>query len=226
MISTIRHDSIFDKNTFNTPVHIIGAGATGSRVFAALVELGLTNITVHDFDDIEPHNLANQAYQHDDIGMPKVMGCARLYQDKTGENVPTGMELLNERVTGDTKLSGVVFLLTDTMSSRKEIFEGALLNNIDVEFLIETRMASSYGNVYAIDPCNEAQSAKWLETLSEDDDPSETSACGASISVGPTASIIANMAVWQFINFAENREAVDEETVVFLRPLVISAGKI
>lgn len=224
MISTIRHDSIFDKNSFNVPITIIGAGATGSRVFLALVELGITNITVIDFDKVEPHNLANQAYVSSDIGHAKVGACENLYSEKTGEVRPDCMKFILARVPSpETKdaVKGVVFLLTDTMASRKEIFTESLKDNLDVQLVIETRMASSYGNILSFDPCDEEKSQKWWDTLSDDAD-TEVSACGSSISVGPTASIIANMAVWQFIHFANNPEAADEVIDLYLKPTIIN----
>ena len=48
-IVTTRHDSIFNARRA-LPVTIVGAGATGSRVFASLVELGCSQIQVIDFD--------------------------------------------------------------------------------------------------------------------------------------------------------------------------------
>ena len=118
-LSITRHQPIFDPNQFNyLPIHIIGAGATGSRVFMSLIELGLSNITVWDFDTVEAHNLANQAFNFSHIGMTKVQALKHLYHSKIGMLPPPTMHFKQERVV-DQQLDGIVFLLTDTMSSRR-----------------------------------------------------------------------------------------------------------
>jgi tRNA A37 threonylcarbamoyladenosine dehydratase len=57
-----RHAELFDPHTFNTPVTIIGAGATGSWLAIALAKLGIDNISIWDFDKVEEHNIPNQAF--------------------------------------------------------------------------------------------------------------------------------------------------------------------
>ena len=53
-INISRHKDYFDAMSQKLqPITIIGAGATGSRVFEALVNLGMTNIAVFDDDKIE-----------------------------------------------------------------------------------------------------------------------------------------------------------------------------
>ena len=59
-INIMRHESVFNPADYPYPVHIIGAGATGSRVFAAITELGMKHVHVYDPDVVEDHNLANQ----------------------------------------------------------------------------------------------------------------------------------------------------------------------
>lgn len=222
-ISVIRHQMIFDPSKNNVPVHIIGAGATGSRLWLALVELGLTNIHVYDFDEVESHNLANQIFLIEDVGTPKVEALRKYYRRKTGENAPDTMTFNNWKVTGETMkpdvLKGVVFLLTDTMDSRRDIFDNCVTGS-QTFVMIETRMASSYGDVKTVNPFDPEQVTAWLDSLSTDDD-TEVSACGSSISVGPTASIIANLAVWQMIHALTNPEAVDPNIHLHLKPLML-----
>ena len=202
MLSTIRHDSIFDRSKA-LPVTIIGVGATGSRVFASLVELGCTDIHLIDPDVVEPHNLANQLFCNDDIGKYKAEACFDWYHwklgtDRTPKNLTVTIGYAPQDVAAGT-MRGVVFLLTDTMSSRRAIGQ-ALAAEYGVVRVIETRMASSYGDVYAFDPLNVAALEAWTATLT-DDAVAEVSACGAGISVGPTAAVLANLAVWEYIKW-------------------------
>lgn len=201
MLSTIRHDSIFDKRRA-LPATIIGVGATGSRLFASLVELGVSDITLIDPDVVEPHNLANQLFSAHDVGRYKVEACLDWMRWKLGTTyATTPVKTCTGRAPKDVTSPprGVVFLLTDTMSSRREIGEW-LRTQYLVQRIVETRMASSHGDVYAFDPMNAAAVDAWLATLT-DDSVGETSPCGAGISVGPTASVLANLACWEYIKF-------------------------
>jgi len=219
MINTARHKEIINPLHHQEPIHIIGAGATGSRLFTALIELGFTNISIHDFDTVESHNLANQIFVYSDIGEYKVKALQDWAVAKLGEDVIDINYGTFALPHPDVHLEGTVFLLTDTMGSRREIYDQCIEGNHDVTRVIETRMASSYGNVYSFDPV--MQGAAWLDTLI-DDDKAEASACGSSISVGSTASIIANLAVWQFTLSLVDPESADGITDIFLKPFCMA----
>jgi hypothetical protein len=230
-INIMRHASIFDPKEYPYPVHIIGAGATGSRVFAALVELGITNIRVYDDDVVEDHNLANQIYGVDDIGNFKVTGCSNFTLHKLGI-VPESMMFINRKVTdgylrnGGVE-SGIVFLLTDTMASRREIVAGlhrrcssgsqAALAPL---LVIETRMASTHGSVFTINLFDDELYKQWQSTLIDDtdEDAIELSPCGTALSVGTTASLIANYAVWQMMQFFVDPVGLQPRVDLFFKP--------
>lgn len=53
-------------------VFIAGAGGLGSNVAICLARAGVTNMTVVDFDRVEPSNLNRQQYFRDQVGMLKV----------------------------------------------------------------------------------------------------------------------------------------------------------
>jgi len=221
-----RHLSVFNPLDHPAPVHIIGAGATGSRLWLALIELGITNISIYDFDNVESHNLANQIYLNKHIGMPKVYALRDYYTLKTGVTPPDSMNFVNDKITSSwrNEFDGSVFILTDTMSSRREIFETFCAANPFIHRVFETRMASTHGNVNTVNPNDYTDSLAWIDSLVDDDAPGETSACGASISVGTTASVIANLAVWQFILSCTDPVGVDPNIELFLKPLIISKG--
>jgi molybdopterin/thiamine biosynthesis adenylyltransferase len=224
-LSLIRHQEIFDASKFqHIPIHIIGCGATGSRVWLSLVELGLDNLHAWDFDKVEPHNLPNQIFLNQHIGMLKVNALIDYYYRKTGQHPPETMSFNDVKFGPDTiqpvDISGIVFLLTDTMASRREIFS-ILQDCSAVPLIIETRMASSYGDVKTINPFDQQAVDTWLASLT-DDDQAEVSSCGASISVGPTAAIIANLAVWQLIQFLNSPGEEENSLNIHLRPTMLS----
>ncbi|RLA51068.1 MAG: hypothetical protein DRR42_11345 [Gammaproteobacteria bacterium] len=237
VLNIMRHESVFNPANYPYPFHIIGAGATGSRVFAALVELGITNITVYDDDSIEDHNLANQIYMAKDINELKVVGCKRFVEAKLG-TVPETMTFYNGRVTpalinNGYVNGGIVFLLTDTMDSRRKIFDSlanrnasgtAISNNIQLTtapmLIIETRMGSTHGSVFSVNPFDKNACNAWRETLVDDTDEDiiELSPCGTTLSVGTTAALIANYAVWQMMQFFVDPLALQPQIDFFFKP--------
>ncbi|MEI6118425.1 MAG: ThiF family adenylyltransferase [bacterium] len=218
-INPIRHIKVFDPHVFgNKRVDIIGCGSTGSRIVMSLAKLGIENLHIWDFDIVEAHNIANQIYQQDDIGKKKVDALAEHIKRATGLTIHTHPD----KVDGTQKLGEIVFLLTDTMSSRKEIWEKGIRYQLSIKLMVETRMGSDNGRVYAINPCKCSHTKAWEDTL-HNDDIAEISACGASISVGPTAEIVSGLAVWQFLRWfsTEQREVdeLDQEILFSLRPM-------
>lgn len=203
-----RQFGVFQPEDFTFPVHIIGTGATGSWVAVMLAKMGVRDIHLHDFDTVEEHNVPNQLFRVSDVGESKVVACANMVKMTSGINA----KRYNAPVTGDDSLSGIVFVLTDSMSSRSEIYKKALRNNIHVPLVIETRMGGEGGRVYAINPCDRKQSAGYQKTLYSDDE-AVVSECGVSQSMAPTAAFIASLAVWQLIKF-HNGKDIDQEIIV------------
>jgi molybdopterin/thiamine biosynthesis adenylyltransferase len=223
MIDPLRHMDVFSPDAFGSQrVDVIGAGATGSKVVESLAKLGVQNIHVWDFDRVEPHNIANQVYGNSDVGKLKVDALREMVAAKTG----TVIETHAEAVDGSQALGTIVFLLTDTMSSRKQIWDRGLKFKQRTKLMIETRMGPDSGRAYAINPCKLPEIKGWESTL-YDDKVAEVSACGASISVGPTAGFLAELAVWLFIRaFAIQQGAtpddqLDHEIVFCMRPMLV-----
>lgn len=225
IINPIRHLEVFSPHKFGEKrVDVIGCGATGSRIVLSLAKLGLENIHVWDFDKVEEHNIPNQVFGLKDVGSPKVRALAKLVKTSTGAKIAT----YNKRMDGTQKLGEIVFLLTDTMSSRKQIWNGALKFKLQTKFVIETRMGADSGRVYSINPNKPSHIREWEKTLCNDGE-AETSACGASISVGPTAEIISGLAVWQMMRWfnIENgaEDELDNEIMFGLRPMTLFSRK-
>jgi molybdopterin/thiamine biosynthesis adenylyltransferase len=235
MLNTMRHESVFNPAEHNVPIHIVGAGATGSHVFSSLINLGITNISVYDPDIVSEHNLANQIYTGQDVGRFKVFGCSRYYKEKVGTNtLPDDMRFIAESVTPrsisdyDYCSVGIVFLLVDDMATRSEIFR-ALVRTKNVFLVIETRMGSTHGNVFTINPFDTDMCRDWQNTLVDDTDEEniELSPCGTTLSVGPTAALIANYAVWQMMQFLVDPIALQPRIDLFFKPtLTVTSTRI
>jgi len=218
-VDPLRHLSVFSPTAFgNRRIDVIGAGATGSRIVLSLAKLGAENIHVWDFDKVEEHNIANQAFGNGDIGKLKVEALAELVAQQIG----VGIVAHPERVDGTQVLGNVVFLLTDTMASRKEIWEKGLRFKLPVSLVIETRMGADSLRVYTVNPNDLGHIREWEKTLCSDD-VAEVSACGASTSVGPTAETLSGLAVWQLIRWfsiiqGKKDDALDQEIILSMRP--------
>jgi len=199
LVEPLRHLLVFSPDHFaNRRVDLIGVGATGSRIAMELAKLGVQNLHAWDFDKVEDHNVANQIFGIEDIGKQKVHALSERIQTDTGLEITTH----DEAVDGRTLLGDVVFLLTDTMASRKEIWEGAIKYKPGISLMIETRMGRDEGRVYAVQPTMPAQIRLWESTLCEDEEASD-SLCGARTTVGPTAALVTAFAVWSFIRWFE-----------------------
>ncbi len=224
-VDPLRHLSVFSPHKFgNRRVDVIGAGATGSRVVLSLAKLGVENLHVWDFDYVEEHNVANQIFGISDIGRLKVEALAEIVKTQTGAEI----QVHAEKVDGSQQLGEVVFLLTDTMESRREIWTGALKFKLHTQLVVETRMGADSGRVYALNPNKPGHIRAWEGTLYEDSE-AEVSACGASTSVGATAEIISGLAVWQMIRWFAieqgEEDNLDNEIIFSLRPMATISRK-
>jgi len=218
-IDALRHMKVFDPGTFgNRRVDVIGAGATGSRIALSLAKLGVQNLHVWDFDKIAEHNCANQAYGIEDIGRLKVEALAELIEDSTGLQITQHPVA----VDGDTQLGEIVFLLTDTMASRKTIWDGAIKFKPMTNVMIETRMGAETGRIYTVLPSDYDECKAWESTLCKDEEAVD-SLCGSRITVGPTAEMISGLAVWQFMRWAAwhttGNDKPDSEVIFSVRPM-------
>jgi len=203
-----RQVNVLNPEEFNTKINIIGAGATGSWVAFSLAKMGLSNLHIYDFDEVGMHNLPNQMFGVRDIGRNKALSIRNIIKLFTGFTV----NARNEKVDGSVPLQGIVFMLTDTMKSRKDIYNRAIKNNPSVDLLIETRMDLRGGRIYVVDPKNREQTKMYEQTFYSDDE-AEVSACGVSQTVLPSALAITSHAIWKLLNYI-NGEIVYNETIL------------
>lgn len=219
MINPLRHLEVFKPLAFGQRrVDVIGVGASGSRLVLHLARLGLQGpIHVWDPDIVEEHNIANQAYRLGDIGRLKVEALADLVKATTD----TDLVIHPEAVDGTQRMGDIVFLLTDSMASRRTIWAQGIKRKPYISLLIETRMGPDTGRVYTVNPGNGGHIAAYEGTFYEDP-PRPTSACGATTTVGPTAEYLACLAVWQLIRWAAIEQGapdeMEQEIIFGLRP--------
>lgn len=186
-------------------IHILGCGATGSTVAENLVRFGLTNLTLYDFDTVEPHNIANQMFRAIDIGKPKVEALASMLIDINPELKNT-MKLEPTGWHGQ-RLSGYVFLCVDDIDLRRKI---ATENrgNTYIKAMFDFRIRLEDAQHYAADWSNPKMVDNFINTMNftqeEARAQSPVSACNIILSVVPTVRLISALGVSNFINFVKS----------------------
>jgi molybdopterin/thiamine biosynthesis adenylyltransferase len=199
-----RHMNLFNPYQFNVPVTVIGAGATGSWLVLQLAKLGISDITVWDFDHVEEHNVPNQLFDLSDVGELKVDALADHIKRQTGLEIKT----VDKRFTHG-RLRGYVFLMVDSMLARKDIWETSVKGKSAVKLLVEPRMGLNEARVYNVEPTNLTHQEKY-EACWYPDDEAEVSACGTSQTVITTALLTASFCARQLINHFNNVELSNE----------------
>jgi molybdopterin/thiamine biosynthesis adenylyltransferase len=207
-LSVTRNLEIFNPDKFTHPIHIIGVGATGSKITLELAKLGIDNIHVWDNDIVERKNVCNQEFGLNDVGKDKVDALADIVKLKTGLDLIKHNEFVK-----DQELEGIIFLLTDSMSSRKEIYDNCLKLNLNIPVFIETRMGVDEGRLYTINPIDLQQLNEYEKSLYSSEEVTERSACGTVPGLGATSGFISSVVVWQFIMWYK-RYVLNEENIV------------
>lgn len=203
----IRQLGILDPSQIGKKsITLVGAGATGSYVALALAQLGWGDIRrgqgtlrVFDGDVVKAHNLSNQLFDLSHIGKSKADSLKEIIMRKCGFEIEAYNQMVDDSIDPKLIRSNYVFLLTDTMSSRKEIFDKYLEFSFNTDLVIETRMGLKDGRVYAFDPNSLDQKAAWRSTLYSDQD-AEVSACGSSQSIITTVMFLASLAAQRVVH--------------------------
>jgi molybdopterin/thiamine biosynthesis adenylyltransferase len=205
-----RQSELFNRDDIDAPVTIIGAGATGSWLAMFLAKLGFSDIRIWDFDTVEEHNIPNQIYGEWQVGEPKVQALEDMLNGSTGIQ-PT---IYNQKFENQ-RLSGYVFLMVDSMSERKRIWNNAIKLRSQIKLLIEPRMGLEMGRIYTVNPLDMKHIGLYEQNFYSDDN-AEVSACGTSMTVVTTAAIVASLCAKQLINKI-NGEDLDNEILVDLK---------
>lgn len=123
MRELVRQEYLIDNDkTSKTTVHIIGCGATGSHLALLLAKTGLV-LHVYDYDEVEEHNIGNQIFTKQYVGLNKATAVAHLVYDRYGELfnydnvIPHPIKVTGDMV-GDMD---IVVLAVDSVEARVDI---------------------------------------------------------------------------------------------------------
>lgn len=186
-------------------IHIIGCGSVGSTVAELLARFGLTNISLYDFDVVEPHNIVNQMFTQEDIHKRKVDAVSEMIC-RINPAAAENLKIYPDGWTGQ-KLSGYVFLCVDNIDLRRRIAQENLWNtNIKAMFDFRTRLTDAQH--YAADWMDPKHKEIFLSSMDfsheEAMEATPVSACHVALSVAPTVRMVCNVGVTNFINFVKD----------------------
>lgn len=180
-----RQLDIVRMDTLDTPILIIGAGGIGSFVALYLAQMGMNNITIYDHDKIEDHNLPNQNFDLEQIGMNKVDAVKYNVLKRTGITINT----FSEKFRSDTYTKqkyDIMILATDSITSREVCKEWALAN--EVKWIIDGRLSGQYYQVFAVCMTDPVQVEVYNEYFF-DQSEAETVSCTAKAVIYVALSI-------------------------------------
>lgn len=196
----------FNPDKDDARVHIIGCGSVGSTVAENLARMGVSKMTLWDFDVVEPHNIVNQMFRQQDIGRLKVEAL---------RDILTG---INPDITDDLKLqlhgwqgknlSGYIFLCVDSIELRRKIVEQHM-DTTFVKAVYDFRTRLEDAQHYAADWSDPKMKKDLLASMqfSHEEAAEETpvSACNVTLGVCPTVRIICAYGVANHMNFINGK---------------------
>lgn len=187
-------------------IHIIGCGSVGSTVAENLVRMGLTKLTLWDFDEVEAHNIVNQMFRQKDIHRPKVEALLDILAE-INPDVKDDVILRPEGWRGKM-LSGYIFLCVDNIDLRRKIVEQHM-DSTYVKAVYDFRTRLEDAQHYAADWSSEKMRHDLLNSMqfSHEEAKEETpvSACNVTLGVCPTVRIICAYGVANHINFINGK---------------------
>ena len=130
-----RQSGLIDPSLLGkTTVAIVGLGGLGSFATVALAKMGVGAFHLYDGDRVERHNIPNQMFFLNDLGIAKVTAIAEIAKAFGGGTY----HCFEQVVTKDTIFfPRIILSCVDSMRSRKEVYEAAVMSHCRI--LIDTR---------------------------------------------------------------------------------------
>lgn len=169
--SFLRHSGYFAPEDCDRFLNIVGVGATGSWIGMLAARMGFQRFRIWDADKVEPHNLPNQIYGPDDVGLLKVDAFS---QALTRFNPHIEIDVHPYFFLPEHKqlLDGPLVITVDTMLARKHL--GACFRlNPKIDGVLETRLGFDHAEVNLVDPMQLDQVEAWRASLVNDEDLEE-----------------------------------------------------
>lgn len=204
-MNTNKFYDFFQPDQVQERIHIIGCGAIGSLLGDTLARMGLTKITLYDFDTVESHNIANQVYTENDLNKPKVQA---LRERMLAINPDISNDLvIQPNGYSNQRLSGYVFLCVDNIDLRRTIVERYQFDPY-IKAMFDFRMRLTDAQHFAADWADRKAVQSMLNSMQfkseEAKQDTPVSACNLALSVIPAVWMIVSCGVANFMNFIKS----------------------
>lgn len=188
-----RQSGLIPAAVLTQPVHIVGAGAIGSFVALSLAKMGMTDITVYDYDTVSIENMSCQGYRFKDIGVSKVRALREIIEEYTNYSVNIHDGKWAPTLTQyDNQMRGIVINCADSMEVRKQLFDYCV-SDFRVNWFIDSRMGAESALMYVMRPQNAKDQETYRKTLYSDKD-AVTEPCTAKSTIY-TANMLSGLVV-------------------------------
>ena len=194
----------FQPEKDDARIHIVGCGSVGSTIAENLARCGITKMTLWDFDKVEPHNIVNQMFTQEQVGMNK----AEAVRDLIVNINPEAVDNIEVKTDGwkGKMMSGYIFLCVDSIELRREIVEKHM-DSPYVKAVFDVRTMLTGAQHYAADWNNFKLKKTLLDSMqfSHEEAAEETpvSACGVTLGIVTTVRLICALAVNNYIKFTK-----------------------
>jgi len=155
-------------------ISIIGVGAVGKNLSIQLTAMGVQNLHIVDFDQVEESNIASQGYWEGDIGKYKVDATSSYCLSINGS---VNLRVDRDRYRKKLKTGSIVFSCVDSMAARKLLFESV---SSKCKLFVDGRMASEVFRVLAV---WDTKSADYYRTTLFDDSEAHRGSCTAKSTI-------------------------------------------
>lgn len=201
--SFLRHAAFFGpEDSASTPLNIVGVGATGSWVAVLAAKMGWTNFIIWDKDTVESHNVPNQAYNSNHIGMLKVDALEQVLKD-INPLVKITKHPCFWTPDVDEEMQGALFIAVDSLDTRKLLYEYAC-DQIDLDVVFETRIGFNMAVLNILDPIDQDAINDVINVMATDAEVEEAP-CNERIITTLVALVAANLTHYLCAYYASSR---------------------
>ncbi|MCL2698153.1 MAG: ThiF family adenylyltransferase [Oscillospiraceae bacterium] len=195
-----KSNDFFKPEEVTERIHIIGCGSVGPTVVELLARFGLTNLTLYDFDTVEPKNLANQMFRQEHVGKLKVTALVEMLCEINPE--------IRENVVVESLYRVADFRFCVSLRRQHRASEEnrrGKQGNPYIKAMFDFRTRLTDTQHYAADWSDMKSVDDFIRSMdfTHDEAKEETpvSACNVTLSVAPTIRTICSLGVANFVNF-------------------------
>ena len=116
-----KQDKLFKPDEFQPKIFVYGIGSLGSHVVMGLAKVGFKDITVYDFDTVEPSNVPAQFYDITSFGK-KTDELKRLVKQMTGIDINIEDVKIDETFQPNLSVNSIHMNCVDDMNTFRLIY--------------------------------------------------------------------------------------------------------